>query len=206
MTIHTKPRATGRKEINMKRKILGLGAALATLALAATSYATLASSVTVSVQGNLATPGDLVATKSYLSQAFSVTLANGTSANQADLIFSDERTLAASGTEDLDLAGVLADVHGTTLTFARVKAIVIEADSANTNNVVVGGASSNGFINWVSDATDEIVIRPGGVFALAAPDATAYAVTASTGDLLTVTNSSSGTGVTYRIVIIGASA
>lgn len=77
------------------------------------------------------------------------------------------------------------------------------AAAANTNNVVVGGAASNGFINWVGDATDVINVRPGGVFMLVAPDSTAYAVTASTGDILKVANSSSGTSVTYTIVIIG---
>lgn len=131
---------------------------------------------------------------------------DGTGADQADLLFHDTRTLAASAAEDLDLAGVLADTFGTTLTFARIKAILIRAASGNTNNVLVGGKSTNAFINWVADATDEIVVRPGGLFLLVAPDATAYAVTAATGDILEVTNSGAGTSVTYDVVLIGASA
>jgi len=38
-----------------------------------------------------------------------------------------------------------------------------------------------------------------------AADATTYAVTAGTGDLLKVANSAGGTSVTYDIVIIGSS-
>jgi hypothetical protein len=42
--------------------------------------------------------------------------------------------------------------------------------------------------------------------AVGTADATAYAVTATTADLLKVANSSSGTGVTYDIAVIGTSA
>jgi hypothetical protein len=48
--------------------------------------------------------------------------------------------------ENLDLSGVLANALGATLAFTAIKAILIVADSANTNNVVVGGAASNGFV------------------------------------------------------------
>jgi hypothetical protein len=44
------------------------------------------------------------------------------------------------------------------------------------------------------------------VFLWAATDSTSVAVTAGTGDLLTVTNSAGSTSVTYDIIIIGASA
>jgi hypothetical protein len=143
---------------------------------------------------------------SDVRKARSFPLANGTGANQADLRFADRRTLAASASESLDLAGSLVDALGTTLTFARVKALLVEASSANTNNVVLGGAASNAFVNWVSDATDKVVIRPGGLLLLVAPGATGYAVTAATGDLLQVANSGGTTGVTYDITIIGSSA
>lgn len=65
---------------------------------------------------------------------------NGTGADQADLLWADERTLAASASEDLDLAGVLADAFGATLGMAEVVMILVIAAAANTNNVVVGGS------------------------------------------------------------------
>jgi hypothetical protein len=147
---------------------------------------------------------DLASKTSSLRYTKQLDLADGSGANQVNKMFHDQRTLAASGTEDLDLAGVLTDPLGTTLTFAKIRALLIFAAAANTNLVNVGGAASLGFTTWVGDATDVVKVRPGGLFLLTAPDATAYAVTASTGDLLTITNSSSGTGVTYDIVILGS--
>ena len=167
---------------------------------------TLASSISLKATADLASPLDLVTSVAPLSFSETIALATGTGADQADLIFSDTRTIAASSDEDLDLAGGLTDALGSTLTMVRVKAIIVTADSGNTNNVEVGGASANQFINWVGDASDKIVVMPGGMFCLVAPDATAYAVTAATGDLLNIANSGAGTGVTYSIIIIGASA
>lgn len=163
-------------------------------------------SMAVAVSAVQSAARDLVAVRAPLSYTRRVGLASGVGAGAADLLFSDTRTLAASGVEDLDLSGVLVDALGSTLAFARIKGIVIAASAGNTNNVVVGGAASNGFVNWVADATDKINVRPGGVLALFAPDATAYAVTAATGDLLHIANSGGTTSVSYDVVIIGASA
>lgn len=149
---------------------------------------------------------DLTAVRAPLSYAFASQLASGTGAGQADLVFSDTRTLAASASESLDLAGSLVDALGATLTFARVKGLIVVAAAANTNDVVIGGATSNAFVGPFADATDKIKVKPGGTIALWAPGATAYPVTAGTGDLLQIANSAAGTSVTYDVIIIGASA
>lgn len=128
---------------------------------------------------------------------------DGTGANAAKVAFTDERSISASSSENLDLAGGLTDAFGNAITFTKIRGIFVYAASTNTNNVLVGGAASNTFVNWVSDATDVIVVRPGGMFALIAPDSTGYGVTASTGDILKVANSSSGSSVTYKIGIFG---
>ncbi|MFB8242000.1 hypothetical protein ACFC58_36245 [Kitasatospora purpeofusca] len=151
-------------------------------------------------------PLDLVTGRAPLDFAAAIALGSGTGANQADMIWSDTRTLAASATEDLDLAGVLVGAFGNTLTFARIKGLIVRAAGANANTVVVGGAASNGFVGWVADSTDKVNVRPGGVLGLFAPDATGYPVTAGTGDLLRIGNGGAGTAVTYDIVVIGASA
>jgi hypothetical protein len=103
---------------------------------------------------------------------------SGTGEYQADLIWSDRITLAASATQNLDLAGSLTGLLGGTLTFAKVKAIYVKADAANTNNVNVGGAASNGFVGPFLDATDKVAVRPGGVFLVTAPE-TGWTVTAA---------------------------
>lgn len=138
-----------------------------------------------------------------LTQA--LTLSNGTGASQADMIFTDTRTLTASSTENLDLAGSLTDAYGTTMTFARIKALIVTAASGNTNDVQVTRPASNGVPVFMA-AGDGIAVRPNGLFAWACQDATGVAVTASTGDLLTFTNSAGSTSVTYTVIIIGASA
>lgn len=150
---------------------------------------------------------DLGTAQAQLSKSYTVDLANGTSAGQIDRIFHDSRTLTASANEDLDLAGVLVDAFGTTLTFARIKALVVSAAAANTNNVIVGNAASNGFVSWVGGAAHTVTLRPGATLALVAgaADATGYAVTAATADLLRITNSAGTTGVTYDIAIYGCS-
>lgn len=149
-------------------------------------------------------PLDLATGKNDLSYTKQIDLASGVGANQADKLWHDQRTLAASATEDLDLAGVLVDAFGATFTLARVKGLIVAAAPGNTNNVLIGNATANAWSTLLG-ATGVATIRPGGLLAVFAPDATAYAVTAGTGDLLKVANSGAGTGVTYDIVIIGAS-
>ena len=134
----------------------------------------------------------------------SVLLEAGTGSGQADKVFSDQRTLNASASEDLDLAGVLTDLLGSTVTFAKVKFIFIKASTGNTNNVVVGNASSNGFVGPFGGATHTKAIAPGGFEMWFNP--TGWTVTAGTGDILKIANSGGGTSVTYDIVIVGTSA
>ena len=164
------------------------------------------SSVVLSVTGSQSNAIDFTTGVAPLARTYQLQYSTGTGANQADRIWHDQRTIAASGTDDLDLAGVLVDVFGATVTFARIRAIVVQAASGNTNNVVIGAAASNQFATWVGAATHTVNVRPGGLFTLAATDATSYAVTAGTGDLLRIANSGAGTSVTYDVVLIGASA
>ncbi|PBC80115.1 hypothetical protein BX265_4951 [Streptomyces sp. TLI_235] len=137
----------------------------------------------------------------------SLGIGSGTGSGQADKLWvSGARTLAGSANEDLDLAGTLVDALGSTLTLARVKGLIVAAAAANTNDVVVGGAASNGFISWAGSATDKVKVKPGGFLALFAPDATAYPVTGGTADLLRITNGAAGTSVSYDVIVIGSSA
>lgn len=167
----------------------------------------LTSRLTVAVNAEQTGTLDLTTPTAKVDWARQVALATGTSAGQADLIFSDTRTLAASGTEDLDLAGSLAGAFGATITFVRIKAIAIAAAAGNTNNVVVGAASSNPWATLLN-STGTVTLRPGAVFVALAGvgDATGWAVTASTGDLLKVANSAGSSGISYDLVVIGASA
>lgn len=162
--------------------------------------------LSASIVGLLTGAVDIGDVQHSVSYGPTISFGDGSGANQITRIFADTRTLAASANEDLDLAGGLTDAIGQTITLARVRGLLIRAAGANTNNVIVGGAASNGWITAFGGATHTITLRPGGILLLAAPDATGYAVTAGTGDLLRIANSSSGTPVSYDIVILGATA
>lgn len=130
---------------------------------------------------------------------------SGTGANQADVAVPDTRTLAASTSEDIDLAGVLTDAFGATITMAEVVGIIVYADPANTNNVVVGDATSP--VPLFGGTNPTVAVKPGGIFVLFAPDAAGqFTVGAGSTDDLKVANSGSGTSVTYTIVVLGRSA
>lgn len=129
--------------------------------------------------------------------------AEGVGLNQAQKVFTDQRTLTASSSEDLDLNGVLTDCFGAALAFTEIKALLIKAAASNVNNVLVGGAATNQFVTPFGAATHTITVRPGGLLLLVAPDATGYAVTPSTGDLLKIANSGAGSSVVYDIALLG---
>ncbi len=147
---------------------------------------------------------DLGSLTAKISAGAAIALASGTGASQADQVFSDQRTITASSSENLDLAGSLADAFGATITFAKIKAIMILADSGNTNDVVIGNAASNGFTGPFGAATHTVAVKPGGVAMFAHPG-TGWTVTAGTGDILKVANSGGTTSVTYKVIIIGTS-
>jgi len=132
-------------------------------------------------------------------------ITSGVGANQADRIWRAQRTIAASATDSLDMAGTLVDVYGTTFTLARIKGLMVAASGSNTNNVNVTRSAANGLPIFLA-ASDALVLRPGGAFLWFAPDAVGIAVTAGTADLLDMINSAGGTSVTYDIMVIGASA
>jgi hypothetical protein len=165
----------------------------------------LTSRVSLELVASLTGTADFGAPSSRPSFARQINLTNGTGANQADRVWTDQRTVAASANEDLDLTGTLVDVLGATLTLARVKVLYIAAAGTNTNNVVVGAAAANPWAGLLN-GTGTLTLRPGAFFVAAAPGATGMAVTAGTGDLLRIANSGAGTSVTYDIAVIGASA
>lgn len=168
---------------------------------------TLKTDFSISLVANESNPLDFVARSAALNIARAISLANGVAANQADMHWSDQRTLAPSGTENLDFAGSLTPPLGSsTLTFVRLKLIVVYAAIGNTNNVNVTQPASNGVPGIFLAASDGTPVRPGGLWVWAAPDATGAVVTPTTGDLITLTNSAGTTSVTYDIAVIGCSA
>jgi hypothetical protein len=162
----------------------------------------LSAKIKASVTGTLSSANDMGVASFPFSELFELVLTNGTGADQGNNAFMDERTLAASTSEELDLAGVLSNVFGAVLAAAAVKAILVIADQENTNNVVIGGAAANAFVGPFADATDKLVLGPGDAFLITRRSAAGMAVTGGTGDKLQIANSGAGSPVTYRIVLV----
>jgi hypothetical protein len=165
----------------------------------------LASEIHAQIKLRQTSAPDLGQAAADLSAGLAVKLASGFAAGQADRAWTDERTLAASASENLDLAGVLADVFGAGLTFAKVKALLVAADADNVADIVIGGAASNAFVGPFGDASDTVAVKPGGAV-LFADAKTGWTVTAGTGDQLKVLNGSGAAAASYKIVVLGTSA
>jgi len=132
-------------------------------------------------------------------------LADGTTANLADVFYHDQATITTSSSTDYDLAGTLTNVFGATATFANVKGILIQNTTTTSTYIVkVGAKGSNDFVNWVASATDIVQIGAGGTFLLTAP-VDGFDVTADSGDILKIANDNAGS-VTINVVIWGSSA
>ncbi len=147
---------------------------------------------------------DLGDARHTVAQDGNLVLQNGTAADQADQEFTDQRTLGAGATEDLDLAGGVTNALGETVTFASVKAIMVEAANGNDGNIEVGGTAPNGFVGPFGDVTDQIVLDAGDRFVVTNKGA-GWTVTGGTGDLLRIGNTGSAAG-TYKIKIVGVAA
>ncbi len=136
--------------------------------------------------------------------------ADGTGANQADLIYAAERTVGDGADDDIDLAGVLTDAFGATITSAEGVALLVinqQADgTANTTDLTIG-AGTNPWLGFLGGTTPTVgPIKPGGIVLIAAGDAAGIgAITAGTADILRISNSA-GAGNTYQIAVIARSA
>lgn len=128
---------------------------------------------------------------------------NSTSNNGVDLIYTDDRTIASSGSPDtIDLTGVLYGPGGDATNFVEIVGVVIRNNSSA--QILTVGAGSNPFIGWLGGTTPTIKIGKSGVFANFNP-VDGWAVTAATGDIITV-NTDGGTNVSYSVFIFGRSA
>lgn len=162
--------------------------------------------VSFNVLASATNPFTLNSAATVLNYAKSLGFTSGAAASQMDRLLAAQRTILASGTDDLDLTGTaLQDILGTNLALVRVKLIAVYANAGNTNNVVIGNAASNQFQGPFGAVTHTIAIPPGGSFLIVSPTAAGWPVTAATADLLRVANGGAGTPVTYDVLIGGSS-
>lgn len=166
--------------------------------------AALRSQIHLTVRSDLTNTIGLASATAPIVLERNLVLADGNGANQARVIWSDQRTIAASTTEDLDLlGGGLLDPFGVAFAPVKLRGIVITASTGNTNNIVLGGDANS--VPFLSAAATTVTIQPGGMFVLMEPGSAGIAVTAGTGDIVQVANGGAGSTVTYSIILIGTS-
>jgi hypothetical protein len=189
----------------MSKQFTYFGILLAILALALlvgppAQAGTLAGRVELGVTANYTKTTGLTTSRDRLEKTFEQLFSSGTGSGQANVLWHGERTLADGASENLDLAGILTDAFGDTVTLAKCKGLII-ANKSTTQTISVGGAAATQFVAWVGSATDYVKVAPGGVLALFNPGG--YTVTAASADLLKIANSA-GAAAIYDIIIIGS--
>lgn len=155
--------------------------------------------ISLAIDTALTSPLDLSTPKDALGMVVTQTISNGTGADQANQQYHDQISISASGTSIIDMAGTLTNAFGSTVTLARIKALVI----VNTGTVAIKVAPS-GSSGMSTMFTGDVNIRPGGFLVLAGFDATGYAVASGSADRITITNLSGSTTATLNLVVIGA--
>lgn len=140
-----------------------------------------------------------------ISEALSWT--DGTGSGESNRLWGDEqRSISAASNDDLDLAGGLTDVFGNTITMARVKMIYIKNRDTTAGKVLRVGAAGTNPISTLFGATpDYLIIPPSGYLWLATGDATAWALTAGSADVLRIANPNASS-IEYDILLVGSSA
>ncbi len=118
-------------------------------------------------------PNDFGADKFRPQVQAALALTDGTGANQANILFADQRTVASASNDDIDLVGVLTDAFGATITAAELVAILIInvpiSGPANTTSLTIGGGS-NPVAGFLGGTTPTIGPMPGRYGSSGLPD------------------------------------
>lgn len=166
--------------------------------------------VTLTKSGTLkwtqtATTGDASATANWLVDV-SDSMADGTGLDQCDVVYGDKDVaLSGSGTNNLDVNAVLADVYGTTISLAKIKFLYIHNKSTTAGDTITIGNHASAALLIFGAAAHTYTIGPNGKFEMWEPSLAGKTVTASTGDILKILNDTSNAN-TYDIAFGGASA
>ncbi len=144
---------------------------------------------------------DLSATVTTTNVSRSLSFATGTGPGQAQLVWSDSRTIAASGTDTLDLAD-LADDRGTVV-LSAVKAIYIRNTGAAALNLSGVGPPEDWEAGPVKTPSGSLLEIPAGGMYLATNASAAGWAVGSSPQLVTVINASTTAAASYDILLIG---
>lgn len=163
-------------------------------------------SISVALRANEQSTADFGTASLPHVAEFLLDLTSGTIDNKADVVWSDQRTLAGAS-EQLDLRGVLtAALGGAALSLVEVRAIWIRNRATAAASVLLVGGGANPAFSGLFGATGDIIKVPaGGCFLWVAPlDGGGLATTAGTADMLTI--DAGAATITYDVMVLGVSA
>jgi len=166
---------------------------------------TLTAKILLQILATESSSSDLSSTTRVTNVSRTINFANGTGANQAEIVWSDSRTIAANSQDILDFQAGLADERGP-VEFTAIKAIYIR----NTGTVPLSWLSLSDPEDWGSgplqaSESEGLQIAAGGVMLLTNPSAAGWIVE-SGDEQIQFINPSSTTAATYDIILIGEGA
>ena len=142
---------------------------------------------------------DLVTGRADLAKKYTVTLPTGTGAGQADHAFSDQYSIAASGTQIVDLSAIANGV-GQSIKFTNVKAIIVSQTGGSS--IKVAPNATEGFADWIGGTTPSVEIGDGGVMVVSEP-AAGWGITDNVDDKLLITNNDGSNTAVVDVIVIG---
>ncbi len=141
------------------------------------------------------------------AQTFQQTInwAFGVAAGQVNEAYVAVRTLAAGASETLDLVGVLSGLFGQTISFARIKGILIALLTAPeiASSITVGDAASDPWLGPLGGTTPMTTVTSGDCWQQTRSDATGWAVGGGAGENLKVANDDGTNSATYLVALLG---
>lgn len=165
--------------------------------------------ITSKIAASFAKTVNTIEAKASITMQQATTLTDGNGANNADILYYDDTvSIAASSTATFDLAGVLTDVFGDTITMAKVKAIFVRHKSTSAaSSIDVGGNGGGAPLPLFAAAGDQVLLTPGGSFLVENPTANGLcAVTGGTADELEIQNNDGSNAADIEILIVGSTA
>ena len=131
---------------------------------------------------------------------YSEAFTNGGAASQANLLYGTSGTITSGATGSIDLFGTTNDVFGDTINAKRIKGFIFENTTTGAAGGIINVGNGTGATPFTfTDTTGVgIPVRPNGCMGLGAIDATAYAITSGSNEILYLAHTGGTGSATYK--------
>lgn len=159
---------------------------------------------TITASGSLSKTLDVIGSKTIdFTTRVEKIYTSGSAYGEADLFVPIAVTVGAQGDMNVDLYGALTTIYGDTANYASIKGLYIYSKSDNAGSLPAG--LTGNLLEAIYGESVSIDIYPGDVITHASSAAIAT-VTATSQDVITVTNNDLSEDVTIEFLIVGVSA